>query len=64
METALRMGSRLPAELADVVILLETGWTWQELMATPPEVVDDLRLFLNKRGLIIREKQRLMEANR
>jgi len=58
----LRSGGTLPPELSDSVILLETGWSWAELMATPADVVDNVRMLLNKRALIIRERQREAEA--
>jgi hypothetical protein len=46
----------------DIVVLLETGWSWQELQATPEWVIRDLKTLLKKRALIARERRRAQEA--
>jgi len=38
------------------------GWSWQELMATPAEVVADVRTYLQKQALIAVERQRIQEV--
>lgn len=37
----------LPAELNDEAFLLRTGWTWQQLMDTPQDVVSKMILLIN-----------------
>jgi hypothetical protein len=64
VEIALRMGSPLPPELTDIIICKEMGWSWQELMDTPADVVDDVRVWLAKRALIAEEQRQLAEARR
>jgi len=41
---------------------LETGWSWPELMATPAWVVRDVKVYLQKRSLVQRERQKAREA--
>jgi hypothetical protein len=51
----------LPPEITDIIMCQEMGWAWHELMATPPEVVDDVRAYLQKRALIARERGEMMD---
>jgi hypothetical protein len=46
----------------DIVILLETGWSWHQLQSTPEWVVRDLKTLLQKRALVARERRRAQEA--
>jgi hypothetical protein len=48
--------------LTPVLICLETGWTWRELMETPAEVVDDLLTLLRVRGNVERARRKVEEA--
>jgi hypothetical protein len=41
---------------------LRTGWTWDELKATPEHVVNDVKTYLRKEDLIAKEKKQLAEA--
>jgi len=59
---ALREGSPLPPELTDIIICEQMGWSWHELMATPADVVDDIKVLLRKRALIAEEQRQLREA--
>jgi hypothetical protein len=55
------MGSPLPGELTDTVLMLETGWSWQQLMETPPDEVEKMRILINKRALITKERAEAAE---
>lgn len=59
---ACREGTALPPEMNDIVILLETGWSWHQLQSTPEWVVRDLKTLLQKRALVARERRRAQEA--
>ena len=61
LEVALRRNSALPLD-PDIVVCLETGWSWPELMATPAWVVRDVKVYLQKRALVQRERQKAREA--
>lgn len=57
----MRRGTALPVN-PDIVVCLEMGWSWQELMETPPNVVEDVKVLLRKRALIAREQERAAKA--
>ena len=59
MEVAAREGSAFPACLTEVLICEAMHWSWQELMETPAHVVDDVRVLLQKRGVVARERARV-----
>ena len=59
----LRQNSALPLD-PDIVICLATGWSWQELMGAPAWVVDDLRTYLRKKGIIERERSVMLKGLR
>ena len=62
MELAIRNRSPMPSDLTDVLICEAMHWSWQELMETPPHVVDDVRVLLQKRGAIAQEERAAREA--
>jgi len=37
------------------MVCLLTGWSWPELVATPEWVVEDVRTYLRKRGLVMKQ---------
>jgi len=59
---AVRQNSGLPASLTDVLICEAMGWSWEELMHTPAHVVDDVRVLLQKRAVVSRERANAEEA--
>jgi hypothetical protein len=61
MEVALRNHSALPLD-PDIVLCLNMSWSWWELMATPPWVVEDLRTYWHKRALVDRERRMVRAA--
>jgi len=56
LETAIRNGTSLPLR-PEIVLCLNTGWTWWELMATPDWVVEDLLAYFRARGAVERERR-------
>lgn len=57
VETAIRRNSAFPAEMTDIVLCRSMGWSWAELMATPPEQVEYARVLLQKEALIAKERE-------
>jgi hypothetical protein len=45
----------------DIVVCLETGWTWAELQATPGWVVADVKTYLHKRALIAKQRRKMAQ---
>jgi hypothetical protein len=60
LETAIRRNSALPLD-PDIVVCLETGWTWAELQATPGWVVADVKTYLHKRALIAKQRRKMAQ---
>lgn len=58
------MGSRLPAEFAPLIIMREMGWTYQQLMEQPAELVDHLIMLLNAEAGLARERARAAKRKR
>ena len=52
------MGSTLPERATVPAILLETGWTYDELMEQPDEGVQAMMELLGARARVAREKKR------
>jgi len=40
----------------DLDILLDTGWTWQELQAQPADLIDELRIRYQKHARYLAKK--------
>lgn len=55
---AIRLHSALPLD-PDIVLCINMGWTWNDLQAAPSWVVDDLKSYWRKRGLIAAERERM-----
>jgi len=56
LEVACRNGTGLPLA-REIVLCLNTGWAWWELMATPEWVVEDLLMYFRAQGAISRERR-------
>jgi len=54
-ETALRNNSALPAEYTDLMLMMKLNCTYQELMDTPAEIIDYLRVFMQADAGLARE---------
>jgi len=55
---AVRRGKPEPI-LDDVLLCLQTGWTWQQLQEQPNRFVEKMRIYLNAEN-----RRRLREAER
>ena len=47
----------MPAEMTPVLLMEAMHWSYAELMATPPHIVDDAVTLLQKRAAIAREQE-------
>jgi len=53
----------VPAEeLGDAAICRWMGWSWPDLLATPDQVVADVRAWMAKEGALAREREAINEA--
>ena len=55
-ETALRNNSVLPAEFSDIILMMKLQCTYQELMDTPAEIIDYLRVLMQAEAGLARER--------
>lgn len=62
IELAFISDGPIPLEVADTYLCLVTGWTWQDLMSTPEEVVEQMRMLLVARGRADRHRRAVQEA--
>jgi len=53
---------RVPPELADAAVMRYMGWGWQDLMAAPAQLVEDVRTWMSKEAAIGHEQGVLAEA--
>ena len=53
---------RVPPELADAAVMRYMGWGWQDLMAAPAQLVEDVRTWMAKEAAIGHEQGVLAEA--
>ena len=47
---------QLPAELRDPAVCRFMGWSYDELLEAPDQMVDDIRTWMDKAALIMKEK--------
>lgn len=57
-------GQRVPPELADAALMRFMGWGWQDLMAAPAQLVEDIRTWMAKDAAVGREQGILADAER
>lgn len=52
------MGSTLPSEMGEAMLLLNTGWSWQDLQETPLDIVDNVHEYLAAKARVDRANRR------
>jgi hypothetical protein len=61
LEIGLRNNSTIPLD-SDIIVCLATGWSWHELMAAPAWVVADLKTYMQKQGVVSRERSAMLKG--
>lgn len=54
----------MPAELTPVLVCEAMGWSWQELLETPVEVVADVVTLLSVRGKVNKLRRKIEEGRK
>jgi hypothetical protein len=54
----------VPGELGDVALCRWMGWSYRELMEAPEQWIEDIRMWMNKRALLQKERAEIERIRR